>query len=523
MFGKVLTESTQLLRVTAFAAICLVFLALLWPIIDFTTDDAYITFRYSRNLANGLGLVYNPGEYVEGYTNFLWVLLLAPFSAVGASLEIVAKTLSILFSIGTLFLVFQFPKVMQTGGRLPLCDFIAPLLLVINVSFLTYIIAGLETSLFTFLVCLAIYKYCQNPQAKLLPSIIFVATLVRPEGILIAAVIGVFCFITVGRGGYQKLAQNWFLLYILPVILYQLFRIWYFDSWLPNSYYAKTGSLLAQIFFGIQYILGFSGSLGYLYLPLIPLLLLLLLERGGGRRYFLLIFALSLGYTTYIILVGGDWMKQFRFFHPLLPLIALLYQESLRAFFARFDRQDFSRELRFTTHVLRSFVVVGIVIFSFAQYPFGIAEVQKEKQFWEGSAGVVGAWLADFAKEGSEIALGDIGEIGYLSNLRVFDTLGLVTPEVSKLSGGYTTKDPAELVRLVVEREPEYLLLIGKGSVSDANFAPSFDVMQRLLEDSNFMQSYEFAMEARVHSDNYYWRLLQHKVKTAGTKKAVLS
>src|SRR5688572_25266220 len=44
----------------------------------FLTDDAFISFRYARNLARGAGLVFNPGEApVEGYTNFLWVLLLA--------------------------------------------------------------------------------------------------------------------------------------------------------------------------------------------------------------------------------------------------------------------------------------------------------------------------------------------------------------------------------------------------------------------------------------------------------------
>src|SRR5262245_49032609 len=35
-------------------------------------DDAFISFRYARNWAEGQGLVWNPGERVEGYTNFLW-------------------------------------------------------------------------------------------------------------------------------------------------------------------------------------------------------------------------------------------------------------------------------------------------------------------------------------------------------------------------------------------------------------------------------------------------------------------
>ena len=47
----------------------------------FITDDAFISFRYVRNLLDGHGLVFNPGEYVEGYTNFLWVLELAAILA----------------------------------------------------------------------------------------------------------------------------------------------------------------------------------------------------------------------------------------------------------------------------------------------------------------------------------------------------------------------------------------------------------------------------------------------------------
>jgi hypothetical protein len=38
-------------------------------------DDAYIGLRYSRNLSDGNGLVFNPNEHVEGYTNFSWIII----------------------------------------------------------------------------------------------------------------------------------------------------------------------------------------------------------------------------------------------------------------------------------------------------------------------------------------------------------------------------------------------------------------------------------------------------------------
>ena len=49
----------------------------------FVQDYAFISFRYARNLADGLGLVWNVGERVEGYTNFLWTLMMAPSFKLG--------------------------------------------------------------------------------------------------------------------------------------------------------------------------------------------------------------------------------------------------------------------------------------------------------------------------------------------------------------------------------------------------------------------------------------------------------
>ena len=55
--------------------------------IAWTCDDAWISFRYARNFVEGLGLVFNPGERVEGYTNFSWTLLAALGIHLGAGVE----------------------------------------------------------------------------------------------------------------------------------------------------------------------------------------------------------------------------------------------------------------------------------------------------------------------------------------------------------------------------------------------------------------------------------------------------
>src|SRR6185295_18291193 len=69
----------------------IVLLLNMWKVRSFTVDDAYISFRYARNFSRGLGLVYNPGERIEGYTNFLWTVMLGIGIKVGFDPDVLAK------------------------------------------------------------------------------------------------------------------------------------------------------------------------------------------------------------------------------------------------------------------------------------------------------------------------------------------------------------------------------------------------------------------------------------------------
>src|SRR2546425_12080772 len=68
-------------------------------------DDAFISFRYARNLIEGHGLVFNSGERVEGYTNFLWTVMLAPALALGIDPLEAARALGTLCAIATLLVL----------------------------------------------------------------------------------------------------------------------------------------------------------------------------------------------------------------------------------------------------------------------------------------------------------------------------------------------------------------------------------------------------------------------------------
>ena len=80
--------------------------ACVWALhLGWVGDDAYISFRYVKNFVQGQGLVYNPGERVEGYTNFLWVMLLVPFAWLGLDLALVSIALTLACSCATLALM----------------------------------------------------------------------------------------------------------------------------------------------------------------------------------------------------------------------------------------------------------------------------------------------------------------------------------------------------------------------------------------------------------------------------------
>ena len=82
-------------------------------------DDAFISFRYARNLVEGHGLVWNPGEAVEGYTNFLWVLLMAAGIGAGVEPERLSVGIGIASGLGVLALVLA-RNVTRYGWRRPL-------------------------------------------------------------------------------------------------------------------------------------------------------------------------------------------------------------------------------------------------------------------------------------------------------------------------------------------------------------------------------------------------------------------
>ena len=316
---------------------CLPWLALLgWlsSVAWFLCDDAFISFRYVRNLLDGNGLVFNVGERVEGYTNFLWILELAAIWGIfGLRPEHAAPWLSVAYSIGTIaamvWWVVRLPSLQKRG----LVGWMALGLLCSSATFAAWTSSGgLETRQFTFfiiaaVVCLSVYG---NSRWGLLVASLSLAAaaLTRPEGLLLAAC----CFgwftvqrIMKGERSISRLArQMTYLLvpFVALVAAHFLFRYAYYGEWLPNTYYAKHVRPWYES--GFRYLGTAALETGlYLLLPLAFLALRTHWRKDRDGAYALALLCVIV-HMAYLLPIGGDHFeyRPLDFYWPLLAVPA---------------------------------------------------------------------------------------------------------------------------------------------------------------------------------------------------------
>jgi hypothetical protein len=420
-----------------------------WRVRAFTVDDAYISFRFAENLANGHGLVYNIGEPVEGYTNFLWTVLLALFHRLGAPVEPTAKLLGALSACAALVPTFLLSQRLRPLGRAPS---LAPWLLASSFLITGYAVFGLETPLFIALVLSGTELFFREEEADRqkfpLSGLLFaLASLTRPEGPLFLGLLVIWQERPIfSRRSLLRVAA-----FAAPVALHLLFRKSYYGAWFPTTLSAKTGDFTQQVRGGSDYIHKYFLHAGpVLWLGIGSIALSILRRRRDG----LSIAAMGSVFVYYVLLVGGDWMPFFRFLAPAEPFLFLLADHALRGLLERRDRAVALGALSFAMVV----AILRISSLTAAQRKI----LQEEKVFWDDAAGRTAEWLVKNA-EPAPLAIMDIGYVGYRTGFPVVDMLGLLAPEIAKLPGGYTWKVGEGYTDALFKRDPRYFLIIASG------------------------------------------------------------
>jgi tetratricopeptide (TPR) repeat protein len=394
---------------------------------EFIQDDAFITFRYIRNFIDGNGLVFNIGERVEGYTTFLWLMILAIPAKLGINLIPASRYLGVALGMGSVWQIVRLSKDIAPPGRGFGFSMIAAALTAASGAVAYWSISGMETALFTFLTILSVQWYIRDRRAGgpgvRTAAAFFLLSLTRPEGILLYGITMGYSFLDTWnsppeeRGRGVKRQALCLLAYLIPTGVYFLWRIWYYGYLFPNTFYAKAGVSSEYFKAGVDYFGIFARN--YLldgFLLIVPIAVLAVRKLN---RDLLFLFTIIVVYTSYVIIVGGDVLPAFRFFIPMLPLIYIFVQEGTRDLYAWM--RSHVPALRYAAIAIPA--VVGYFTVSIPH--------DYLRDAWMGENALVGKmaqtgrWLKANSTPETVVAASTIGALSYYSEATLIDMLGL--------------------------------------------------------------------------------------------------
>ena len=278
-------------------------------------DDMMISMRYGRNLAEGHGLVWNPGDRVEGYTNFLWTVLMAGVHLTRVSDAHAAVAVRVVgyvllgasFGLGLQLLRLFAPRPRFAGPLLLVCMFMCP-------DVVLWSAWGFEQSLLTFLTLLFLVRFMTRGPEPLGMLALALVPLTRGDGVFVYAAFGLCALFMTSR---RRATFVWLAVALLPTVGHLVFRRLYYGDWLPNTYYLKVHGLEAVRARGWAY--GRAFLLDYRLLIALGMGSSLAVLRRDRRG--VVLFVMVPATVVYVLTTGGDMYGFFRFFAHLMPVL----------------------------------------------------------------------------------------------------------------------------------------------------------------------------------------------------------
>lgn len=402
---------------------------------SFYNDDAYISLVYARNLIEGKGLVWNAGEYVEGYSNFLFVILIALLAFAGVDMMLASKILGFAGFFGILALLHMYTRWVRPAPRPvreSVCAALCVCMALSSVPLLTWCFGGLESTLFAFFLTAGVCLCCRilSGHANAWRTAAYaglwfaLAALTRPDGTI-------YLLYTLGFMGVVWLTRNdrspftlrsivvvsaSFAALIVP---YNLWRYHYFGDWMPNTYYAKAYAVDSSYIhaIGLKYLLSYLAVPPFLPLLASYMFYVVLRVRALSACSLYLSGMLALG-AVYVVKVGGDWMPYGRFIVPFIPLMCLLiYHCGLEMMQAK---EKLFRDL--------SGALLALSLLQFA-----IVDLDKNQTIGTISSLAVRDHVTQNWPKGSLIALNPAGYFPYMEpGYRYIDMLGLTDTTIAR-------------------------------------------------------------------------------------------
>ncbi len=417
----------------------ILFILMLVYVWNFTVDDAFISFRYSEHLANGFGLVWNINQPpVEGYTNFLWILIISFLLLFKLNPVISTKVIGLFSALGIVLLFWFITNEFFKDRTKSIIAFtVSTIFLLINPYTAIHTVSGLETMLYSFLLLGVMYcgwKIIISPISKFIWLFAITAlllSLTRPEGILISLAL----IISISYISYKKndnsIKLTSFLpilvLYIIPIIIYNMFRVSYFHALLPLPF-------LVKIVYGITFPIEFLNALFYLIPFILIILISLFLKKPRFKiddnnlknfKYLLLILGIIFIFAN-IVYVNTPLMNYSqRFFYPTFVLFYLTFGINISILFNEIRKNKNINLEKNTRIILISAIIIVLLVLS--NYN-GINDLKTQHNYgisFKNSYIPMGKALSPFSDDNYTVAFADAGAVSYYSEWNFLDLGGL--------------------------------------------------------------------------------------------------
>lgn len=420
-------------------------------------DDAMISMRYAWNFSHGYGLVWNPGEYVQGYTNLLMTLLMSfstwVFDKSTANLFI--QILGIVFSLGIAFvslrLVDYFFQVThhQYSSLIRILTF-AGILTYYPLNY--WSLMGMETGLLTLLlvssVTLALY-YLKSRKMRLLIyfTILFgLAFLTRNDAIICIGLVYGYLFwdnVISGKNFHQLLKLVFsFCSFLVFVGIQLLFQHFYYGEVLPNTYTLKLT--------GLPFSLRFVDGLNFLKPFLIETSLMIFIIVIGmivqHNRLKLLFFSFYLALISYQIYIGGDVWPEWRMISPVMPFVVILFINAISTIIRKFTTKNINYERSINRPqdqlIIRYYLYQSILFLIFwVGISMAVIQFHRDMFFITRPAELypniemvnIALALDDITSPNATIAVFRAGTLPYFSGRKAIDILGKSDRYIAKL------------------------------------------------------------------------------------------
>ena len=400
-------------------------------------DDAMISMRYAKHLAQGHGLTWNIGQApVEGFTNLGWTLYMGflhlfPFPASKISLAVMLTSVIILLT--NIYVVYRIAETLLPDSKF--ASLLAAFITAFYFPLVFWSLRGMEVGLLTLLIDLSILLAISKNKTLLVSIVLALAIMVRIDAIIPAALLVIYLFVKNKRGAIIPAA-----VIIITTIAILLFQQIYFGDFLPTTYYQKvTGfATLERIRHGILVFNQFATR-DTLFLFLFSLIGLFYYKLQCNREA-LLLLCIFLAQCAYSIYIGGDYAEPEtnaanRFITQGMPALIILFSWITSRILS--DLTTAQPQSALSTSKVNPAIPLALIVliiisgepwfnYSIDNAPLLKADIRRVK---------LALHIAESTSPDAVIAVHAAGQIPYYSERTTIDLLGLNDPVVAKGQG----------------------------------------------------------------------------------------